>query len=552
MPTINFQLADFEGLLRKRLTEAELHEVLHFAKAELKHLDREGECTVALADTNQPYLWSVEGLARLLRGVLGLELGLPRLKPIKEERFVIKVARNIAAIRPWIAAFVARGREIDDYLLRQLIQAQEKLSESYGRKRAKLSIGIYNAKRIEWPLSYEAVRPESVAFIPLDFERQMSMRQIVAEHPKGRLYGHLIAHFTRWPIFRDASHRVLSFPPIINSAWAGKVQPGDSELLFEVTGIDRAAVELATSILAQNAADRAFKIFAVRTDYHTGHVWYPRAAPARAKVVPERLNSLLGLKLSRAKISALLKRMRFGVRERTVLIPSYRADIMHEVDLVEEIAIAYGYDRLGELPLTSYTPGSTTELNQFVDKLRALMIGLGCQEILSPILSNKATLYKKMAAPDPGTIELSNPRSEFYSCLRSSILPGLLELLSKNRHADFPQNVFEEGLVVSRRGAKVFEKNSLAAALCHAKADYTGARQIVDALLGSFGLKAEVRPIAHPSFIPGRVGEIMANRTRLGLIGEIAPKVLLAFDIGAPVAAFELDVSAFFEKVKKA
>src|SRR3989338_2379823 len=174
MPTISFLFKDFQQLLgRKILLEEFENLLLLYAKAE--HDKATGETTVELDDTNLPYLWCPEGIARLLRGILGLQKGTAKLK-VSRGSYRGVIDSSVKSIRPYITSFVAKGKKLDDYLLKQLVQMQEKFCESYGRRRQKTSIGLYSYKRIKFPVHYRDVVPESAKFTPLDSDSVMNLK----------------------------------------------------------------------------------------------------------------------------------------------------------------------------------------------------------------------------------------------------------------------------------------------------------------------------------------------------------------------------------------
>jgi phenylalanyl-tRNA synthetase beta chain len=218
---------------------------------------------------------------------------------------------------------------------------------------------------------------------------------------------------------------------------------------------------------------------------------------------------------------------------------------MHPVDVFEDIAIAHGYDNLTPLPLTSYTVGSTFPSQQKIDTQRQLWTGLGYQEIMSAVLSNKETLYTKTNTPDFGTVEVENFISQTYSCLRTWILPQLLETLSKNTHVDYPQKIFEQGLV-SIRSKEINDEQHLAAATAHSTATFTEMRQAAEAALRNAGINYSIDEYDHPIFIPGRAAKILVNKKQIGFLGEIHPAVLEKFGLTVPVAACEINLTALF------
>ncbi len=545
MPNISFSYNDFQRLLGRRLPVEEFRELaLLYAKADVEGYDaKTGEVKVALDDTNLPYLWCVEGLARLFRGVLGIEKGMPKLK-IENSGYRVIVDSSVRAIRPFIAAFVAEGKNVDAYLLEQLIQLQEKFCEGYGRRRQKVSIGLYSHKKIRFPVHYRAVAPDSVSFAPLEMNEKLRLSEIIEKHPKGKLYGWILRDFQKYPLLADSSGEVLSLIPIINSNFTGKLMVGDDELMFEATGTDEESVSLAANIFAQNLQERGFRIFGTSIDCGGRKSRAPRSFNEKVVVKQSDIERVAGLKLSPAMIKALLEKARYGVSGNAVAVPDYRRDIMHQVDVIEDVAIMYGFDRIESAPLKSYTIGSSTEMTAFVDKVREVAVGLSFQEILSPILSNKASMEGRMAVSVTGLVEIENVMSETYSAVRSWLTPVMLEVFSKNKHRDFPQRIFEQGLVASSSKGKIADRESVAMAVSHTAAGFTEIKQCADAMMNALGLSYSVDPCDMKAFIKGRGGRIKAKGKAVGIIGEVSPEVLASWQLEMPVAVLEIDLTA--------
>lgn len=553
MPTITFSFKDLEKLVGRKLTVKQLSEILEKAKGELSNYDEKiDEVTISLDDTNLPYLWSAEGIARFVRLNIGLQKGIPALE-INKSNYELNVDKSVAKIRPYITAFAAKGHSVDDYLLKQMIQLQEKLSEQYGTKRKKLAIGIYPYKKIHFPITYKATEPESAAFVPLDFKTGMTQKEILEEHPKGKEYACILEGFEKYPLIVDADNKVLSFPPIINSEETGRINENEDELFFEATGTDENAVNLACNIFAQALYERGFKIYSVKIKYADKTVITPALKQETKKLNKENIKKILGLELKDKELKILLEQSGydFDAKKSIVKILHYRQDILHEVDVIEDIAIAYGYDKIKELPLMTYTPGKTFELTKFADKIRELTIGLGYQEVFSAVLSNKQLMHEQMSIKDSGTVELKNPMSETYSAVRSWLIPILLEVLSKNKHVEYPQKIFEQGLVSVKKDGKTQDYERISILSCNPQADYTEIRQVADYILRSFGIKYEIKETDHNSFILGRAGRIVVNGIKIGYLGEIHPTVLSNFKLEMPVAALEINLTEVFEVMKQ-
>ncbi|MBI4452653.1 phenylalanine--tRNA ligase subunit beta [Candidatus Woesearchaeota archaeon] len=551
MPTITFSLNDLQNLVGKKLAIEEVHDLSLYGKAEVESYDKEtDEVKINFDDTNLPYLWSAEGLSRLIKGILGIEKGVSELK-LNKGSYQIVVDKSVAKLRPYMACFAAKGKKIDDYLLKQLVQLQEKFCESYGRRRQKVSIGLYSYKRIAFPVHYKAVLPESVEFVPLDFKAKMNLKEILAEHPKGRDYAWILEGFEKYPVLVDDRNEVLSFIPIINSNFTGKLEVDDENVFFEATGTDESAVNLAANIFAYALYDRGFDIYSVEIKYSDRKTETPSLEYEKIQIKNEHISQLFGLELKENEIKHLLEKAGYNFRDYKIEIPPYRHDILHPYDVVEDIGIMYGFGKIEEMPLKTFTIGSVLKMNEFVDKVREMVVGLGYQEIMSAILTNKDFLYKKMNIEDFGTIEIEDYMSETYSAVRSWILPNLMEVFSKNKHVNFPQMIFEEGIVNARKNDKIEEFERIAIATSHEKANYTDTRQVLDCIMRLLGVHYDIEDVEHNSFIEGRVGRAIVKGKKIAYLGEIHPQVLENWGLEMPVAALELNLSELFEVVGK-
>ena len=548
MPTITLIKKDLEALSGKRFSLKEIERLLEYGKGELASYDEKSdELKLEFQDTNMPYLWSAEGVSRLFRGILGKQTGLQIPRFLKSRHSII-VDPSIESIRPHIGAFVAEGAAIDEQTLQQLISLQEKLAETYGRQRRKVSLGIYKCDAITFPVTYKAADPDSVSFIPLDFNESMTLRRILHEHPKGKEYGHLVQKHSSYPLLIDSMQEVLSFPPIINSNTTGRVQPGDTKILVEATGTDYGAVQLSLIIFAFGLADRGFSLSSISVRAGSRIVQTPHIERKSLRISKDDVASLLGVALQESQIKTILERFGYGVQGMTATPPLYRKDILHPRDVIEDIAIGYGYEKLEGIPLSSYTQPLVHQLVAFIDVCRDLMIGFGFQEVQSPLLTNPLVMSDSMRLPAKDLVQLKNPMSETYSAVRNSLLPQLLEFASKNKHQGYPQSVFEEGPITSISQPSASngpDPEHLAAVLLQDTANYTHMKQILEAFFRALGATITPAPFDHPSFIPGRCAEVVLKK-RIGYFGEIHPEVLEAFAIGVPCIGFELDLSSLF------
>ncbi|MHC4600344.1 MAG: phenylalanine--tRNA ligase subunit beta, partial [Planctomycetota bacterium] len=464
----------------------------------------------------------------------------------------IEVDGGLAAIRPFIAGFTVKGLHVNEDGLAGMIEAQEKLSEVFGRKRRAIAIGVYNAGRIRWPVHYRAVAPGDRRFVPLGMEEALDLSEILVKHPKGVQYASLLEGFSEFPFLEDDKGHVLSFPPVINSNDAGLVRVGDNHLFVEVTGTRLSTVLLAANIFAVNLADRGGKIrpCEVVFPYDTPmgrSVTTPLDFVEPVEVPFAEFDKVLGLPADRESVREVLGR--YGARVKTrgksafVTPPPYRDDYLHPWDAVEDYAISRGYDAFPPQDLTSFTTGGLDPLTVFGDRAREIMVGMGFEEIFTNILTSPSNARAKMALPEGGLVEIANVYSETYSVLRGSILPLLLEVEGESVKATYPHRLFEEGEVAILGEGEVRTEKRLAAVVANPTVSFSEIHSHLNLLLYYLDVEASVAPADHPGFIEGRCGDIVSAGKTIGRIGEIHPEVLEAWSIKNPVAAFELHLS---------
>lgn len=550
MPTIEISLEDLKSLVGDKLplTKDELDHLLHNVKGELEDLEGD-KLTIALGDGNRPELWSAEGLARDLKGFLGVERG---CKEYKAESSDLKIFTNVnlGKIRPFIACAVIKNVKLTDTIIKQLMQFQDKIDVSYGRNRRKTSIGLYNFDLLKFPLKYTLTKPHENPFTPLGFTEKLNPHEILRQHPKGQEYGGLLKGLEEYPILIDDTGKVLSMPPIINSNDLGQVNEETKNLLVEVTGTDYNAVSNILTVFATALAERGGKIHTVTIDYPgRKQDATPHLEPVIWKIPVEQINKLLGTKFDNLDLTKFLQKARYSVSgDKDILsvkVPCYRKDIMHTVDIIEDAAIGYGLNALEPELIAVPTAGKLSDIEKTSNKLREICVGLGAQEVLNFTLTNKENLFAKMMTKVENVIEIENPVSLNYACLRNKLLSSLMEFLSQNTTKEFPQVIFEVGDVVhidTKQDEGSVTEKKLAFAISHPSVNFTEAKQNLDAIFRILGKPVELKEAEHDSFIVGRCAKIYSDGEDMGIIGEIHPSVLEKWGLEMPVVAFELKI----------
>jgi phenylalanyl-tRNA synthetase beta chain len=542
MPITTVSLSDLSGLVGRELDGKNLRSAILGAKGEVEGVDGD-EVKLEIKDSNRLDLLSPEGIARTLRGFLGIEKGLPKYSS-RPSGIDVLVDERVKDVRPFVVACSARGVELSEDTLVSYMNLQEKIHATYGRGRRRMAIGFYDLDLIKPPIRYILTDPDQNAFVPLGFEEEMTPRRILAEHPKGRDYAHLLEGFAGYPMLLDSEGQVLSMPPIINSSTLGRVTPETRNLFVEATGSDFGVLSLGLNVLATALADRGGQIGSVRLVYGQGDLRKtPDFSTKTMELRPESCNRLLGLEMSTGQMVDLLARARFQARmvgkDIKVTIPPYRGDMMHQADLVEEIAIMYGYDMMGPVDPKIPTVGRTDALEDFSDMLRELMIGMGFQEVMTFVLTSPENVSTKMGGRKIQCVEIENPSTQTFSVFRPDLAPSILEFLGHNAHVSYPQKIFEVGDAVAVVRGSCATQRRLSLAWADSRVNLTHLKGLVDYLMASIGVKCAVEPRDSAQFIPGRAAVVKAGRKLAGCFGEIHPEVLTAWQIPVPVLVAE-------------
>lgn len=566
MPKIEVNEKLFFSLLGEKYTYAQLEERLTCGKAELDEKpdaslgENERTIKIELNDTNRPDLWSTAGVARQLR----LHKGGKKAhyadffsrdgKAQDSANRVVKVDPGLKDIRPYMTAFVISGKPIDEPMLLDIIQTQEKLCWNFGRKRRSISMGIYRSANIAWPVSYKAVDPDKTGFVPLGCDTPMTCRQILTDHPKGKEYGWILKDAKQFPLLVDAKNEVLSMAPIINSATLGAVKVGDSDLLVEMTGTDMPSLVLATSIVACDFADAGFKILPVKIEhpYDTGFgktITTPYYFQKSTSTTMGAINKLLGSDLSGGEIRDALERMGSEVETSgetvTIYPPEYRNDFLHAVDIIEDVMMGKEIGFFKPSKPNDFTIGRLTPVTIFSRKAKSLMVGLGYQEMIFNYLGSGKDYIEKMNIDGSKVIEISNPMSENFQFVRPSILASLLSAEAPSGNAAYPHRIFEIGKVAYRcdeENTGTRTRQHLGFLSASSDANFNEAASQVASLLYYLDHEYTVTESADPRFIPGRQAAIMIKGKPAGIFGEIHPQVLENWIIGVPCVGVELDL----------
>ena len=507
---------------------------------------------------NRPDLLSLGNFARAVNQFNGKK-GVAKFKVNKPEKdFVVTIDKSVKSVRPYTVCAIVKGLKFNDEKIKELVDIQEKLHLTIGRDRKKVAIGVYPLDKIKLPIRFVGRKPDEIKFLPLESRKEMTGRQILRQHPKGRDYADLLKDADVFPFFIDANDEVLSMPPIINSEKTGKIDTSTRDVFIECSGHNLVYLKKCLNIIVAALDSMGGKIYAMDVKDSAGNFVSPDMSASEMAFKIEDIEKTLGIKLDSKEIKKLLAKMGIfaregresgrrgggvaGWREMIAEVPAYRADVLHWIDLAEEVAIAYGYDNFEpEIPEIS----TIAEENP-VDKLKRavgnVLAGVGLLECSSYHLTTKKNV-KRMHYEFNDFVEVEDSKTE-RDVLRIDLMTNLLQIASENSDASYPQKIFEMGKVFSKGESEtgVVEEERLAIALAQESVNFTEMKQVLDYLFKMLDVEYSIEDVEDSNYIIGRCGRILVEGKDIGVVGEIAPRVLKNWKIKVPVVGCEIGI----------
>ncbi len=548
MPVITFKYQDLKDL-GIDLEKDELINTIPMMASDIEDYDDE-EIKVEFFP-NRPDNLSIEGVARSFKGFLGLETGLPKYD-IEESGEKVYVSKEVEEIRPHIRFAKIDNVDFSGDKIKYIMDFQENLHWVIGRDRKKVAIGVHNADVVEGPFNYIATEKTENAFVPLEMGEELTPEEILKKNQKGEKYAHLIDKFDKYPLILDKDNKVLSMPPIINGELT-KLSEDTKNIIVDVTGTDEKAVNQALNIICSSFAEVGGKIKSMEIVYEDETFVSPDLTPKERNVHVDVANELIGgTDLDAEDVKRLLEGARFDAEilnenELKVIIPAYRIDILHEVDIVENIAIQYRINNVeAKLPNLA-TIANEHSWFKSEQTIRELMVGFGFQEVMSLMLTSEKNHFEKMNQEEIDHVQVARPISISGTMIRTSLLNSLMEFLEDNKHEDLPQKIFEIGDVVymdDENFNKTRTVKKLAGLICHSSANFTEIKSTTSSIVSNLGYSMELSDSQNTSFIAGRVADFTGeskNGQIKGFFGEISPEVIRNFELEYPVTAFEIE-----------
>ncbi|HSM83818.1 MAG TPA: phenylalanine--tRNA ligase subunit beta [Nodosilinea sp.] len=536
MPTVTFPLAYLQRLTTTAPQQLAQQAFDYGLDATLGEQTLEVEVTA-----ERPDLLAAEGFTRAINIYNGQDRPVP--EHLTPSGLRVTVQPEVLPLRPHLAALVVRGANLQDGGLEVLVQFQEKVTQTFGRQRKKIAIGVYDLDRIGGDLTYGAEPLDALSFVPLHGTEPLSGQQILRDHPAGRAYGAALPQGNLAPVLRDSSGAVLSMPPIVNGAGAGEVTADSRNLLIDVTGILAQTVAETANILAHNFLDTGAAVQTVEIVTPSGTCLTPSLQRRPVAFSAKYLNEIMGTAIAKTSLGQVLARMDLDVSGTDVVhVPTYRTDIFSQVDLAGDLLVALGIGTLQAEPLAvKFHLGEADPLRQAMFRVGDLAQRMGLMEVKSFVLTDPDILDWFVALYG----QTGNAKSRTFSATRTTLQAGLLDILARNIGAPKPINIYETGEVLRFTAAgSLDESQGWAFASLDARASFTAAKAYMQTMLKALGLSYELVACEAPYYIAGRAATVLVQGQPVGEFGEIHPEVLAYFSFPEPVCAGELDCTA--------
>ncbi|XGI83842.1 phenylalanine--tRNA ligase subunit beta [Halorutilales archaeon Cl-col2-1] len=564
MAVIEIEIDELRRLVGRELSKDEFIDDLFELGVEFEY-EEDGTLGFEVVP-DRPDRLSVEGLARSLRYDYGIDKGV-YVPETTEGDLTVRVDDSVSEVRPYVTAAVVRDVDLSGGVLDSIIQLQEKLHSTVGRRRNKGAIGVHDLSMIKGnEILYKGVDPDDESFVPLDIGeddseeknlREMTPKEVMEDHPVGREYASILEGHDRVPAIYD-SIGLFSFPPVINGQRT-RVTERTRDLLIELTGTYEWTVDKMLNILLYALDARGGQIEEVEVVYENQpRRLKPDLSTKTKSVTHDRIESVLGTEFSEDEVVEYLERSGMEATPRDdgydVRIPPYRTDIKHPLDVIDDIGRAYGFNSMEPRYPDVSTVGELSDSTRMENAVRKQLVGLGFQDLLNFVLTSPESNYDGMRTSEGDDevgfedgIRIENPYSEDYSMMRTWLLPSVIEVLSNNTHREYPQNLSEIGTVAEKDGTGetgVRETKHVSAVVCGTEAGYEAAKARLNSLVDDFGSDLETPATHHPSFIDGRSASVIIDGDDVGVIGEIHPEILAENEITMPVAGFEFELDA--------
>ncbi|KAM4565654.1 phenylalanine--tRNA ligase beta subunit [Odontesthes bonariensis] len=588
MPTVGLKRDLLFKALGRTYTDEEFDELCFEFGLELDEITSEkelisreqGDCKASAASdvilykidvpANRYDLLCLEGLVRGLQ-VFKNKLEAPRYRrvsPVSKEPQRLIITKETAAVRPHAVAAVLRNITFTQERYDSFIELQEKLHQNICRKRSLVAIGTHDLDTISGPFTYTAKPPKDISFKPLNQTKEYTAMQLMTLYKTDshlRHYLHIIEDKPVYPIIYDSNGIVLSMPPIINGDHS-KISLQTKNVFIECTATDLTKAKIVLDMMVTMFCEYCSQPFTVEEAevvYPDGKTCiYPELAYRNEKLSSEFINRKVGINESTERIAQLLTRMCLLSRatgvgdEIEVEIPPTRSDIIHACDIMEDAAMAYGFNNITRTTPRTYTVANQFPLNKLTELLRQDLAAAGFTETLNFALCSQEDIADKLRKDISETraAHISNPKTAEFQVARTTLLPGLLKTVAANRKMPLPLKLFEISDVVLkdetkdvgarnvRRFCAIYYNKSPGFEVIHGLLDRT--MQLLE-VKAARGQGYHIQAADDSTFFPGRCAEIFVCGKSVGRLGVLHPDVVNRFELTMPCSSLEIDIEPF-------
>ncbi len=542
MAIASFESKDFKALEPDR---QKLIEKILSMGVEVE-LSDESEIKVNI-NPNRPDLLDFVGITRALENFIGKKKPKDKLYRITNKPYLdVAVDPNVMKVRPYFAGMVVKNVDLSGNRLKYLINFTEKFADTYGRKRKKLAIGIHALSAIKGGIVYSAATEGRL--VPLGKQRNMQFEDVMKQHDKGITYQDAVPNYgskkVMYPFLKD-SEKTIALIPITNCEQT-RVTEKTRDIFIDITGTSANALKNAANVIASSFIYAGADVYPITVRYGNGIQTTPKLDYREIKVSMKQADTTIGAETGRHNVISLANKMGYTAAKYgdSVLfyVPPYRVDVLNDQDIIEDIAIAYGYDKINPLPISGVSVGLSNDAADLENKLGIIAIGLGYTEAINSVLTSEAVNFKDMQQ-EPAKdsyVSIADSKASSITMLRTSVLPSLMQNLAVSASATMPQRLFEIGKTFSLDGKNVKEEVRLGLVSVHSRANFAEIKSIIATLLQNMGQDFVIEPHSDPSFIEGRCARATVDKKTIAIFGEIHPQVLRNFGIEEPVVAAEM------------
>ncbi|CEF64541.1 Probable phenylalanine--tRNA ligase beta subunit [Strongyloides ratti] len=485
----------------------------------------------------------------------------------KNEKYKITVKEDFkgqSSIRPYVVGAVLKNVTLNDFIVKNLIDLQEKLHQNLCRRRTLVAIGTHDLDTLEGPFTYEFKKPEEIKFIPLNDTVSMTAPEMFAKFSVDshlKEYLHILEGQDYYPVIYDKNRIICSLPPIINGDHS-KITAKTKNIFIECTGTDfekcQATVKTIAALFSEycekkNVTEMVY-IDYTHTDSDKKIISTPDYKDLTVETCTQTINKKLGVNLNDDDVIKVLSKMGHTISKKkdgglVVSAVATRTDVLAECDIIEDVGIGYGYDNIIRTNPKDVTYGLPLNMSAITERLRIVMSSMGYTEALTFALMSKDDISLLPGKFDESMVIISNPKTRDCQAVRTNLIAGLLKTLSNNKTVPMPIKLFEiQDVVVRDEDAETGAKNirKIAGIYCNTTAGFEIARGVVDQLLISLNITTSSNgykfvPGDNPIFFPDRCCQLVGpDNSIIGNIGCLHPLVLKQFSLGMPVCGFEL------------